>query len=610
MKKYFTLALALLTLVSFSQETLSYEYLNVNNVKALISPVGNQFNDFSGSSCFQIPSDSSTCSIFNSSLWIGGKDANNQLKFAGEQYRQRGRDFFPGPLVASGSDIGTVSDSVSQSWNRIWRMTREEINQFIICYNNPSYPLYEIPNSILEWPANGDTEISQASILAPYYDNNNDGFYNPIDGDYPMIKGDECLFFIFNDKADLHTESGGTPIGIEVHGMAYGFGCSESESFDNTIFINYKIINRSTYTLYETYIGSFTDFDIGFPNDDYIGCNVEKGAFFGYNGDDFDETANGINGYGEFPPAQAVVILKGAPIDPDGIDNTHSFDTINGNLVLNCEIGDILNGNINGTNFGDGIVDNERYGMTGFAYFNNFGTGANPNTVFPGNATDYYGYMNGHWLDYTHFCYGGTGHYSGGANPEIPTNFMFPGNPTSDPCGWGQDGNPQQGWSEVTEANSPGDRNGLGVSGPFTFLPGEELEFEIAYVYARAGYGTTETTLEKLFACIDTVKNGYMNDITPCGTSFIYNEIPVTTINSTFNTSIYPNPTNNTLHVEFSKVSNYQIKILDIQGKVFLTEITNNKTHVFDLSSLAEGVYFVKISDGKSIETNKLVILR
>ncbi|MDD2635045.1 MAG: hypothetical protein PHW82_06055, partial [Bacteroidales bacterium] len=145
MKNYLTLAFALLTLVSFSQETLSYEYLNVNNVKALINPIGNQFNDFTGSSCFHIPSDSSTCSIFNSSLWIGGIDENNQLRFAGEQYRQRGRDFFPGPLVASGSYIGTVSDSVSQSWNRIWRMTREEINQFIICYNNPSYPLYEIP---------------------------------------------------------------------------------------------------------------------------------------------------------------------------------------------------------------------------------------------------------------------------------------------------------------------------------------------------------------------------------------------------------------------------------------------------------------------------------
>lgn len=587
-----------------------YEYLNVNNIRALINPVGNQFNDFDNNNVFQVPADSSTMTIYSSSLWIGGKDANSQLKFAGEQSRGFGKDFFPGPLVANGSNIATITDSVSQSWNRLWRMTREEIDQFVLCFNNPSYPSYEIPNSIIEWPANGDAGLEQASHLAPYFDNNNDGYYNPFDGDHPIIKGDECLFFIFNDMADEHTESQGAPLGIEVQGMAYAFGCTESESFDNTIFINYKIINRRTYILFTTYLGIYTDFDIGFYNDDYIGCNVQKSAFYAYNGDAFDETSNGVYGYGENPPAQAVVILKGAPNDPDGMDNSTSYENVDGDIVLSCNQGDILNGNINGTNYGDGVVDNELYGMTRFAYFNSSGTGANNNTLTPSTATHYYNYMTGHWLDYTDFLYGGTGHYSGGADSETQTKFMFPGSPTSDVCGWGQGGVPQEAWSEETEFNAPGDRKGVGISGPFTFYPSQELEFEIAYVFARSEEGTTEATLNKLFACIDTVRNSYTENITPCGTSFVYNGISKPNLSNIDHTNIYPNPANDILRFDFNRDADYQIQILDINGKIIALKNVSASNCVFDISSFDEGVYFVKISDGVNFETKKLVVVR
>jgi hypothetical protein len=31
--------------------------------------------------------------------------------------------------------------------------------------------------------------------------------YNPNDGDYPKIKGDQTLYFIFNDKLAAHTNT-------------------------------------------------------------------------------------------------------------------------------------------------------------------------------------------------------------------------------------------------------------------------------------------------------------------------------------------------------------------------------------------------------------------
>jgi len=37
--------------------------------------------------------------------------------------------------------------------------------------------------------------LGQSEKIAPFYDNNNDGIYDPMAGDYPQIKGDQALFF-------------------------------------------------------------------------------------------------------------------------------------------------------------------------------------------------------------------------------------------------------------------------------------------------------------------------------------------------------------------------------------------------------------------------------
>lgn len=59
--------------------------------------------------------------------------------------------------------------------------------------------------------------------------------------------------------------------------------------------------------------------------------------------------------------------------------------------------------------------------------------------------------------------------------------------------------------------------------------------------------------------------------------------------------------------------SNYYIqnvKILDASGKVIEQQqfSGNPKKVQVDVSGLADGIYFIEISDGKNIETQKLVI--
>ncbi|MFZ4463435.1 MAG: hypothetical protein ACOYN5_06285, partial [Bacteroidales bacterium] len=62
----------------------SFEWLDVNNVRARINAGGDMWWDLPGGtgSKYYIPKNGSATSMFSGSLWIGGLDINNQLKLA------------------------------------------------------------------------------------------------------------------------------------------------------------------------------------------------------------------------------------------------------------------------------------------------------------------------------------------------------------------------------------------------------------------------------------------------------------------------------------------------------------------------------------------------
>ena len=74
-----------------------------------------------------------------------------------------------------------------------------------------------------------------------------DGFYNPNDGDYPLIKGSQAIFFIYNSERSFGLLASG-----KIKGLAYAYGNSADSALENTIFIDYEIINRSVITLENT----------------------------------------------------------------------------------------------------------------------------------------------------------------------------------------------------------------------------------------------------------------------------------------------------------------------------------------------------------------------
>ena len=561
--------------------------LDINNINARINYNGNNFWDLFGKAKFEVPKGSGKCSIFNSALWVSGHDSVDSLHLAAERYLQNGNDYWPGP-------ISNVYDSAyDDKWDRVWKITKADIDY----HNAHCWQAGYVPSqAILDWPGNGDTTLGQSKIIAPFYDWNHDGKYDPYAGDFPIIKGDEAVLFIINDDRNTHTESHGTKLGLDIIGMAYAFACNEDSALWNTLFINYKIINRSPNRYQNSFIGLFTDLDLGYANDDYIGCDVQRGSFYAYNGQKVDGTGQSW-AYGAHPPAQSVTFLAGPYMDSDGIDNP-TYDQ-NGQHICDASI--------NGTNFGNGFVDDERLGLTRFIYFNNSGMGAPTYGTDPSLAKDYDYYLQGKWKDGTQMLYGGNAHTGTGAYGPA-CNFMFPGN--SDTCNWGTGGAPLNGpqfWSEVSAGNQPDDRRGLGSSGPFTFESGASQEFDVAFVFGRdfidtTGWGGVVNMQQR----IDSVRKYFVKDKTPCGESFssIANHSKANP-----QIKIFPNPSEDFINVELkSFASNAKYEMFDIVGKAVASGILRNAdNNKINISYLPKGLYFLNVTDGKNTISRKFI---
>jgi hypothetical protein len=497
--------------------------LKINNVRARINTGGDMWWDLQGNPVYEIPRGSQKHSMFSASLWIGGVDVNGQLKLAALRYRQVGNDFWPGPLTID--NTAAIDPETCAEYDKHFPMTRAEVNEFIANQLFPD-PNYVIPRSILDWPAHGDVTKNQSYYLAPFFDADGDGNYDPYAGDYPyydinnslcptlpqnkfkppvptketeigithggilsdqVLKGDETLWWVFNDKGNAHTETQGEPIGLEIRAQAFGF--ATNDEINNMTFYSYEIINRSTYRLTETYFSQWVDTDVGYAYDDYVGCDVQRGLGYCYNGKAQDGSGK-FDHYGDQPPAIGVDFFQGPYMDPDGIDNP-KYDAL-GNQI--CDV------SINGVNFGDTIVDNERFGMRRFVYHNNTGGGGLWAMQDPQIAIEYYRLLRGIWKDGVHMQYGGNAHPNSTPPAYGPaSDFMFPD--LTDPCNWGTGGVPPNGpkkWTEQSANNLPYDRRFMQSAGPFTLEPGAVNYITVGIPWARAATGGPFASVELL----------------------------------------------------------------------------------------------------------------
>lgn len=401
-------------------QPINSKYLDTNSVSARIENGGTFFrNSNTNFPSYEIIKGENTFSINSSSFWFGALDSNSELH-GSFTFFQGNSDIFTGPYSSNNSY--SSPDYANKYLGKIWKVSKEEIIYHIDNYNNPNYVA---PEGIEDWPGNGDVNLGVASDLAPFVDVDNDGVYDPYSGDYPCIKGDQAVYVILNDDAQPQ-EHASKNIGIEVHLMFYQF---ESNDFaDSTTFINTKVFNRSgeDYTDFKTSI--FVDASIGFPFEQFIGCDTTKNIGYAYKSDNYDDGWNSVDGYGNNPPAIGTMVLN---------------DT-----------------------------------MASFGHFYN-------HTFFqpwPITENTFWNFMNSKWSDGSNWVYGGTGVSSSTGATSQTTNYLFSGNPYLDE-GWTEmniDGN---------GTSNPDDESKmyfLTIESD-TFEENDILEYDYAFIFSRVG---------------------------------------------------------------------------------------------------------------------------
>ncbi|MEM1319055.1 MAG: hypothetical protein AAGG75_02300 [Bacteroidota bacterium] len=441
--------------------------LAINNVRARLLIGGDLWWDGEQNGRYVIPKiDPSSgqlevSSIFAGAVWLGGRDPGNNLKVACQTYGAGGRrDFWPGPL----SDIGTIEADECANWDKFFKVTGANIDQHLRNYNaaltaGVPYDPDEIPLDVKGWPARGNPHFFEIhgfelpdpiANYAPFFEPGvADGNYDPEQGDYPIIQirgcdapqyPDEIIFWIYNDAGNVHTETMGKAIRMEVQVQAFGY--ATNDEINDMSFVRYKLINRAVETIRETFFAMWVDPDLGCYTDDYIGCDTSRSLAYVYN--------------------------------MDALDGETSCDDCEDGVATYCTEIPIL-----GVDYFRGPLDSTgtEIGMSSFTYYNNRRLNPPPGTDDP-NAVpqEYYNYLSGRWRDGTPFTTGGNG-YNLGSNQVI--RYAFPDPP-----------NDLDGWSMCSESLPQGDRRTIQASGPFTLQPGatNELIIGVPWVPNIADY--------------------------------------------------------------------------------------------------------------------------
>ena len=70
----------------------------------------------------------------------------------------------------------------------------------------------------------------------------------------------------------------------------------------------------------------------------------------------------------------------------------------------------------------------------------------------------------------------------------------------------------------------------------------------------------------------------------------------------------FPNPAYNEINVYANGITIEKIEVTNINGQVVYDNTINAIDHKIDVSAFNEGIYFVKVSTAKGVQTNKVIV--
>ncbi len=408
--------------------------LNVNNINAELRNSGDFWWD-GADGRYITPADGidEVSAIFAGGLWIGGLDPNNSLKLAAVQYRTGNNgDYYPGPLKDSD---GQAFEDGCTDWDRFWIVNKSEVDAHFLDFSDGS--IDNRIDNIYSWPGRNNPHfesfvgfpIPADQKLAPFFDKDHDGNYNPDNGDFPLIKGDQSIWWVFNDNAGVHGLTNATAIQIEVHAMASAFANGDNEDLNNATFYDFEMINKGAYEFIDAFVGLWVDFDFGCSEDDYTGYDEEYQMMCVYNQDDYDgDEDNGcfdLNTYKDKIPMLGIKKLE------SNVNPVTSYVSSNFNLSVGSS-----------------------------SPINHFNV-----------PLEIYNFLRGFWLDGTAISYGGSGFDPGSTDT---TKFMFNGDPSIN-----------EEWSMCSANLTPESRFSVMSSSISNLQPGQSTTASYAVIFVE-----------------------------------------------------------------------------------------------------------------------------
>lgn len=259
-----------------------------------------------------------TSMIYTSQIILCGENANQKLGCSSYLYNY---DYLPGPYFSLKDAPNTKEIA---EFNKVWATNKTDILAHKTDFSTDK-KIDKKLTSIYSWPGRGNPHFesyNQFKIkvanypLAPFHDEDQDGIYDPDQGDYPWIDPinkdvppDQLLWTMFHsDAPNLIAEFGIT---------SYVYYCPENDFLHNTVFHSISVSHKDEAfgNLTKAYLGVFTDNDLGCYADDYIGCLPQKNMSFWYNmdaldGDSIGNCINNIVSYKKNIPAGSLLFLN------------------------------------------------------------------------------------------------------------------------------------------------------------------------------------------------------------------------------------------------------------------------------------------------------------
>lgn len=592
----------------------SQAVLDVNNVRAGLLDAGDLwYNVPLSSAAYEVPKGATGVqnaqAIYAGSIWISGLDAGNNLKIAALTYRQNGgSDFYSGPLDNSGN----TALATCNMWDRHFPVWSSQIRPLITAYQaaladggtpgSITLPISSVSDSLKYWPGKGNPYLSAlgydvSGALAPFYDADGDGSYDPAHGDYPTIVqggispgvlsgcgspaadsarlvrssafADEMVFWVFNDKGNAHNGTGGAAIGVQVNALAFAF--QSGDNVNDMTFYRYHLVNKSGDVLSKTYLSQYTDPDLGCPYNDRVGCDTSRNMAFVYNGVPLNTPntiglnyvadvtgssvcAGGTIGYGTDLPVLGIAMVE-TPTDTNFFFNpaTMAYD-------LQKEVG-----------------------MSSFMSYTN----SNSPTGDPASDVQYRNYQTAKWKDGTPLTWGGYGYQ----NSTAQVAYAYAGDPAVS-TDWSEC-NPQIGGPIYA-----GDRRMVQSTGPFTFLPCASQYMTIAVTFTRP-VNSNCPSLSMFSAAADSAQQVF-DRARRMGAYTSVREIAADIFH------LFPNPVSAQLTIAGAGHAADEVRVSDLSGRLVQSQ-RGTDVRSIDMSGLTEGVYMVSITSGGQTSTQKIV---